>query len=226
MILDAAAHEGHRASGRCRTPPSWARRCRPSPPRSRRACSRRTAPARLRARPSCCAAPRPIALRRPTKAARRRRARRALRGEGLLLRAGHEPAARGLARAQLGPRPRRARAHLEGRLHHPRAVPRAASRRPTTATPACRTCCSTPTSPTSWASARRAGGASSARAVGAAASPLPAMTAALAYYDTYRRARLPAQPHPGAARLLRRAHLRAHRPPGQFHTDWHKVGTT
>ena len=42
--------------------------------------------------------------------------------------------------------------------------------------------------------------------------PCRRSSASLAYYDAYRSARLPGEPHAGAARLLRRAHLPAHRP--------------
>ena len=42
--------------------------------------------------------------------------------------------------------------------------------------------------------------------------PAPTFSASLAYYDGYRSARLPGQPAPGPARLLRGAHLRARRP--------------
>ena len=41
--------------------------------------------------------------------------------------------------------------------------------------------------------------------------PVPAFSASLGYYDSYRSARPPRQPAPGPARLLRRPHLRAHR---------------
>lgn len=43
--------------------------------------------------------------------------------------------------------------------------------------------------------------------------PVPAFSAALAYYDTLRADRLPAALLQGPARLLRRPHLPAHRPP-------------
>jgi 6-phosphogluconate dehydrogenase len=57
-------------------------------------------------------------------AARRRRPRRALRLQDLLLRAGHEPDPRQVDGARVGPGPRRDGQDLEGRLHHPRALPR------------------------------------------------------------------------------------------------------
>ena len=42
--------------------------------------------------------------------------------------------------------------------------------------------------------------------------PVPGFMASLAYYDAWRSAWLPRQPDPGPARLLRRPHLRTHRP--------------
>ena len=48
--------------------------------------------------------------------------------------------------------------------------------------------------------------------------------ASLAYYDGYRRDRLPGQPAPGPARLLRRPHLRRIDRPGTFHTLWSDNG--
>ena len=62
------------------------------------------------------------------------------------------------------------------------------------------------------------------RGRGRAGIPAPAFATALAYYDGYRTA-LPAT-CPGPARLLRRPHLRAHRPAAGrfFHTDWTEDG--
>ena len=63
------------------------------------------------------------------------------------------------------------------------------------------------------AEARRRTGARSWRsAAQSRRSPVPAFMSALAYYDGYRSAAPAGQPAPGAARLLRRAHLRARRP--------------
>mmetsp|Transcript_4155 Transcript_4155/g.13385 ORF Transcript_4155/g.13385 Transcript_4155/m.13385 type:complete len:332 (-) Transcript_4155:471-1466(-) len=53
-----------------------------------------------------------------------RRAPGAVRVQDLLLRAGHEPDPRGVQRARVGRGPGRVRPHLEGRLHHPRRLPR------------------------------------------------------------------------------------------------------
>ena len=86
---------------------------------------------------------------------------------------------------QVGPQLRLHRAHLAGRLHHPRAVPRAESRMPTTGTRSSRTCSSTPffhdviEQNQSPLEARRGPGRG-ARCPGAAFS------SALGYYDSYR----------------------------------------
>ena len=45
--------------------------------------------------------------------------------------------------------------------------------------------------------------------------PVPALSSALAYFDMIAHGAHHRQPHPGAARLLRRARLRAHRRAGQ-----------
>ena len=62
----------------------------------------------------------------------------------------------------------------------------------------------------SWPIARRAGGASIALAV-QHGLPMPTMTASLAYYDALPARAAAGEPDPGAARLLRRAHLSARR---------------
>ena len=118
-------------------------------------------------------------------------------------------------------RPRRARAHLEGRLHHPRAVPRPHPGRLRARARACPTCCSIPSSreelgarQDAW---RRVVGRASAGGV-----PMLATTAALGYYDSLRRERLPAN-----LTQAQRDYFGAHTyervdRPGSFHTDWHK----
>ncbi len=50
--------------------------------------------------------------------------------------------------------------------------------------------------------------------------PVPGFSSALAYYDSLASERLPASLIQGAARLLRRAHLRAVDRDGTFHTLW------
>ena len=60
----------------------------------------------------------------PSLSPEEKRPRGAVRVKDLLLRAGHEPDPRQVRGAGLGPRPGRDGAHLEGRVHHPRALPR------------------------------------------------------------------------------------------------------
>ena len=131
--------------------------------------------------------------------------------------------ARRLARARLGPQPRRARAHLEGRLHHPRAVPRpdqgGVRPRPEARQPAAR-----PGVPRGARPRGRTAGGASSRTARRRGPPAPG-DGRVARLLRQHPPRAPAgEPDPGAARLLRRAHLRAPRPPGSFHTEWTKTG--
>jgi len=108
-----------------------------------------------------------------------------------------------------GLRLRRLRAAVAGRLHHSRAVPRP-HQEAFDARAISRTCCS-PVLP-------RCGdeGAAGVRAVVAAANvagvPVPAFATALAYYDGYRRERLPAN-------LLQRSATTSARTPSSAPTD-------
>jgi 6-phosphogluconate dehydrogenase len=119
-----------------------------------------------------------------------------------------------------GTRPGRHRPDVARGVHHPRRLPRThpgrvrrrSRPRDAHARPVLRS------------SARRGTGgwrSTVAEAV-RAGIPTPAYSSALAFFDAYRSERLPGQPHPGAARLLRRPHLRAvDRPRGEFfHTNW------
>ncbi len=109
---------------------------------------------------------------------------------------------------------RRDRAHVARRVHHPVGVPRDRSRRRSTAIPVSRTCCSTRTSGRRSQAAEPGWRRTVAGAV-ASGIPVPAYSSALAFYDGYRSSAPPGQPDPGAARLLRRAHVRAGRPPAR-----------
>ena len=216
MILDAAAQKGTgkwtvQDARRARR-----RRSRPSPPSvEARVHLRRDGASASQAAKLLAGPDRRARVARRQEAARRRRARRALRREGVQLRAGHEPAPRRPRDArELGPQPRRARAHLEGRLHHPRAVPRPhqGGLRPRR-----RRSPNLLLDPRVPRGARRrgrtAGGASSRSAIGAGSrcSTMSGVARLLRQHPP----RAPAgEPHPGAARLLRRAHLRAPRQAG------------
>ena len=114
---------------------------------------------------------------------------------------------------------RRDRAHVARRLHHPLGVPRQDQGGLRPGPGARRTCCSTRTSATSWAAEPGWRGRSprpSARHPGARV-----LARARVLRRLPQRA-APRQPDPGPARLLRRPHVRAGRPPAGefFHTNW------
>ena len=117
-------------------------------------------------------------------------ARRAPRGQDLLVRAGHAAHPRRPRRVQLGHLHEGDGAHLEGRLHHPRAAARQHHARLRARARPRRTCCSTRTSrgacPTAQASWRQALGVAQTLGI-----PTPSFSARLAYFDSYRTARLP-----------------------------------
>ena len=160
LILDAGVHEGNRAvdrTGRRRAGRAGADDR--GVGRGARAVVRPRGAAR-----DVGAAARPLPHRAVAvgpQGVRRRRARRALRGEGVRLRAGHEPAARRVARAQLEPATSPSwRASGRPAASSARSSS-AASRPPTSASRACPTCCSIPSSRRSWPRARARGGGSS-----------------------------------------------------------------
>ncbi len=93
----------------------------------------------------------------------RGRARRALRVEDLQLRAGHEPHPRRLRELEVGHQPRRDGAHLEGRLHHPRALPRQDQGSVRRGAKTCRISCSILSSTHTSRARRPTGGGSSRR---------------------------------------------------------------
>ena len=108
---------------------------------------------------------------------------------------------------------------LARRLHHPRRVPRPHQGSVRRRSRSSKTCCSRPTSPRPSTKPRTPGGTSSSTAA-ELGIPVPAFATALAYYDGYRRDRLPAN-------LLQaqRDYFGAHTyertdKPGTFHTDW------
>ncbi len=141
--------------------------------------------------------------------------------EDLLLRPGLPVDARGSRRVRVGPELRRDRADVAWRLHHPRPVPAATSRKPTTTTRACRTCCWTTISRTRSRSSQLAWRKVIATAVKHGV-PVPAFSSALAYYDGYRSAVLPANLLQ-AQRDYFGAHTyeRVDKPAGEyFHTNW------
>ncbi len=142
--------------------------------------------------PRCCRADARAAPRRPRQGqAHRRRARRALRLQGLQLRAGHAALARRQRPALLGAAPRGARPHLAGRLHHPGPVldphqERLRARR--------RLWPNLLLDPgfVEELTSRQEGWRSTVALAIQAGLPLLTMGASLAYYDTIRTARLPA----------------------------------
>ena len=147
--------------------------------------------------------------------ARRRRARGALRGEGLQLRAGHGLLRVGLARSaswdlNLGELARIwkggciIRAQFLGRIKE--AYDARRQRSPNLLVD--------PSLPQASSPSGRRAGARGRRTAVDAGIPLPDDGSALATTTSLRRERLPREPHAGAARLLRRAHLRAHRQAG------------
>ena len=125
MIVDAAAARRAPASGRCRTPP---RSASPVPTIASSVEARLISADRAERVAASKLLAGPTGPKRRSGVDKKKLiadVRAALYvGEGLQLRAGHEPPPRRLERPRVGPQPRRARAHLEGRLHHPRAVPR------------------------------------------------------------------------------------------------------
>ena len=180
------------ASGRCRTPPSSARRCRPSPRRvdARVISSRRAIACTPR---SSSPGPTPgAAAGVDKKTARRRRARRALRRQGVQLRAGHEPAPRRLGDARAGASTS-ASSRASGRRAASSARSSSAASRPrTTATPTSRTCSSIPSFRDEIAHAAGRAGAASSRRRRRPACRCSTTGASLGYYDMIRRERLPA----------------------------------
>ena len=104
-----------------------------------------------------------------------------------VLRAGleHEDVA---PRVRLGHRARGDRAHLEGRLHHPRRVPGPHPGR-LRASPELPICCSTRTSESTSSRPGRLAEVVPPRRLGIG---LPAISASLAYFDSFRRERVPA----------------------------------
>jgi 6-phosphogluconate dehydrogenase len=120
---------------------------------------------------------------------------------------------------KLGPRSRRDRAHLEGRLHHPRALPAASIQEAYVRDPKLDNLLLDPTFRDELAP--RQGGMR--RVVAKAAEvglPLLGMGASLGYYDMVRRERLPAN-----LTQAQRDYFGAHTykrvdREGDFHTDW------
>ena len=213
-----------RASGRAQSRSTSASRSRPSTRRSTRATSPRARTSASRPSKQIGGPQRRRLGRRPRRDDSGR-PRRALRVEDLLLRAGHEPDPRRLGELELGHRPRRDGAHLEGRLHHPRAVPRQdqarlpAARRP--AEPAAR-----PGLQRLHAEARRRTGGAPSRRGSRGRHRRPGMSrASLAYFDTYRTANLPLN-LTQAQRDFFGAHTyqRNDRPDAGFvHTEWEEL---
>jgi 6-phosphogluconate dehydrogenase len=119
---------------------------------------------------------------------------------------------------------RRDRPHLEGRLHHPRRLPRRFHHAGLQGRARLRTCCWTGASATAINARQDAWRASSASR-SPTASPVPAFSASLAYYDSYRRERLPAN-----LIQAQRDFFGAHTyeridKPGIFHTEWSRPAT-
>ena len=123
------------------------------------------------------------------------------------------------ARTRLGPRPRHHRADLARRLHHPRALARPHRARRTRAMPALANLMLDPYFAALLAQAqdglREAIVLAARRGIAA-----PALGSALAYYDGYRSARLPAN-----LIQAQRDYFGAHTyervdRPGSFHSDW------
>ena len=134
------------------------------------------------------------------------------------LRAGFRPAARGLGRIRLEPRLRHHRADLARRLHHPRALPAGHHRRLRG-----RRRAGQPAAGAVLPRHRRELPGRAARGGGCRGQRRRAGAVLLLGHRLLRRLpqRAPAgQPDPGAARFLRRAHLRTHRSKGSFHAEW------
>src|SRR5207237_1217516 len=138
------------------------------------------------------------------------RARCALRLEDLQLRARDAPDRRRLARVQLEHQSARAGAHLEGRLHHPRALPRHDHARLRAQTHACeptaRPRVQRATAPLAKRLATRRDDRATPRHPRARDGRRAQLLRQLSH------GRPAAESDPGAARLLRRAHLRARTP--------------
>ena len=154
-----------------------------------------------------------------------RRARRALRGEDLLVRAGHGAHPGRLARVEVE-RSTCARWRASGRAAASSA--RASSTRScarTSGEPTCRTCCSTRLRGARRRSRQPALAARSSARAQSTASPVPAMSASLAYFDGYRTRRAAAEPDAGAARRFgAHTYQRNDDADAPFvHTDWLNV---
>ena len=122
-----------------------------------------------------------------------------------LIRAGSEP-------VQLEHQPRGDRPHLEGRLHHPRAPARSGAARVRERRRISSNLLLDPALADGVDDAQAGWRRTVARAA-EAGIPMLSHATALGYFDSYRAAAPAAEPHAGAARRLRRAHLRAHRSP-------------
>ena len=156
----------------------------------------------------------PRAVRRRSRRVRRSGAPRAVPEQGDLVRAGLRATAHGVGRVRLEPRSRHDREDLPCGLYHPRAFPAEDHGRVREGfgarEPAARPVLQ------DIAANYQASLRDVVVAAVKAGVPVPAFASAVAYFDSYRSERLPANPRAGAAGFLRRAHVRAYRQAGQL----------
>ncbi len=198
------------ANGPWATPSRWACRSPSSAPPSKRASFPRMKDERVAAS-KALTGPTPKPYTGDRTSADRSGARRALRQQDHQLRAGPRATRQSERALQLEPQLRRHRRHLARRLHHPRRASSIASPRPTATNPGSRTSCSHPFFTRHPQRGPRPTGATPSPTAIEHGIAVPAFSAALGYFDSYRARTPPRQPAPGPARLLRRPHLRAHR---------------